>query len=164
MLAFNSTIMYVDNNSLRFSKDKIQGKATGDKEIVHSAHELTYEEAKKYLKCSTDIYDINFLIRQGIVRAFVHEGSEGASSHGKSTVDSHSPCGSWISLLFPFSQSEQLRDMYRTTSMDEIRIGKLLEALDSLADDVAYRFTSQSDPDGNAYHVTVAVDGINFKN
>ena len=63
MLAFNSTIMYVDNKKTGFSKDKIQGKASTGQDIEHSAHELTYEQAKKYLNCSTDIYDINFLIK-----------------------------------------------------------------------------------------------------
>jgi hypothetical protein len=61
---------------------------------------LNYIEAKKFLKCSTDIYEINNYLACDEIKAYMHKDSENCAN---------SPFGSWVCLEFPFSKSEDIR-------------------------------------------------------
>lgn len=66
------------------------------------------------------------------------------------------PCESWIELGLNFRQSESLRSRYVLFNTEEVRLGKIIEDLDALAADIAYRHYG----DDSLEKVTIVTAGL----
>ena len=94
--------------------------------------EMTYDQAKKYLKCSTDIYEINHYLASGDIKSYMNTDSL------SNRIPPNSPLGSFVSLVLPFSQSASLSKSFQKMNNDQVLVGKILEMMDSVSADVAY--------------------------
>eukprot|EP00743_Colponemidia_sp_Colp-15_P005916 GILK01006361.1.p1 GENE.GILK01006361.1~~GILK01006361.1.p1 ORF type:complete len:480 (+),score=64.67 GILK01006361.1:89-1441(+) len=79
-----------------------------------------------------------------------------------SPVETRSPVESWMELTYPFSSSQRLRDKYMRLGTDFLRFGKLLEDMDALAGDVAYRHVQGEVKQRSVTIVTAVVDRMDF--
>ncbi|PRP80131.1 acyl-coenzyme A thioesterase 9, mitochondrial-like [Planoprotostelium fungivorum] len=77
------------------------------------------------------------------------------------TGDTRTSCDSFVELYIPLSTSEDVFKRYRLFETDRIRFGKVLEDLDALAADIAYRHCGR---DANEKYtiVTAGVDRLNI--
>ena len=134
--------------SLNFAFDSTMMQSNED------LKEMTYDQAKKYLKCSTEIYEINHYLASGEIKSYMNSDSL------SNKIPPNSPKGSFVSLELPFSKSESLSRSFQKLNSDQVRVGKILEMMDSVSADVALQYISENQQ--NAYSVTAAVDGVSF--
>ena len=88
-----------------------------------SSHELLdYDKSKELLKNSTGMQDINHYMHKGDIKSYKYS----------SNVPANSPFGSYFCLEFPFSTSPSLANQFKKLNYNTIRVGKLLQVMDSL--------------------------------
>ena len=77
----------------------------------------------------------------------------------------NSPTGSWIQLNYPFSKTPELSIKYKKFTNKEIKVGKILEEIDVLSGESAFRYIKgrRVDLEGVTI-VTAAVDQLDFNN
>lgn len=53
---------------------------------------------------------------------------------------SNSPYGSWLNLYYPLAEQDKLRQQFKMLDLDRLRLGKVLEVMDSLATDAGHLY------------------------
>ncbi|CAI2367600.1 unnamed protein product [Moneuplotes crassus] len=81
-----------------------------------------------------------------------------------SKVPFNSPTGTWLQVIYPFAENQRLADKYRKFADGHLLVGKLLEEIDALCAESAYRFIRGNSNDlSKVSKVTAAVDQVEFK-
>ena len=81
----------------------------------------------------------------------------------RSKVPYNSPTGSWMQVTYPFAEKPALVDKYRKFSNNEVMVGKMLEEIDALWAETAFRYIRGCGCDMTGVStVTAAVDHLEF--
>ena len=93
----------------------------------------------------------------------VKEGSIKVKVSKRTKVNNNSPSGSWMQVVYPFAENQDLAYQYKKFTVDELIFGKILEEIDALCAETASRFIRGSNEDvSDVSTVTAAVDQLNF--
>jgi acyl-CoA hydrolase len=82
------------------------------------------------------------------------------SARSKSVFNS--PTGSWMQVFYPFAEKEELANKYVKFTDGEIMIGKMLEEIDVISAETAFRYIRERDDAYGVSTVTAAVDHLEF--
>lgn len=78
-------------------------------------------------------------------------------------VPYNSPTGSWMQVTYPFAENKELANKYRKFADNDIIVGKMMEEIDALCAETAYRFIRGKDNNLEGIStVTAAVDHLEF--
>lgn len=94
-------------------------------------------EATNLLRLSCNTSETRFNIAHGAVHV-----SQDAQVD---KIPSNSPFGSWINMYYPLGKRAELRQQLQMLDMDRLRVGKVLEVMDSLALDAGYAYMRDFD-------------------
>jgi len=89
--------------------------------------EKNYDEVHHYF----DIPDLGENIIENYIQIKVS---------ARENVPYNSPTGSWMQVYYPFAEKEELANKYVKFADNEIMIGKMLEEIDVISAETAYRF------------------------
>lgn len=81
----------------------------------------------------------------------------------RTKVPYNSPSGSWMQVIYPFAEKPELAGKYKKFADKDIMVGKMLEEIDALCAETAYRFIrGRENKLERVSTVTAAVDHLEF--
>jgi hypothetical protein len=114
--------------------------------------------ATQMLRYSCNTSETRFDIASGAIHV-----SQDASFD---SIPSNSPYGSWLNMYYPVGKRQQLKQQFQMLDLNRLRIGKVLEVMDTLAIDAGYLYMrdfnlhNQRD---KMYLSTIAMAGAHFQ-
>ena len=117
------------------------------------AHYITkneYHEVKFYL----DIPELAENLLENLVEVQISK---------RTKVKYNTVTGSWMQVVYPFAENPELAGKYRKFADDDVIVGKMLEDIDAISAETAFRFIRGSDKEfEDVSTVTAAVDSLSF--
>lgn len=146
-------------------------------ELLHLRSATYPDEALKVISTTDQLYQqfaVSSLGLQSLRTAF-DEGSYQVRTSNMELVmreqQQHTPFASHVETNYFFTKDPELKKRYIRASNGTLRYGKIIEELDAIAGDCAYKYLLESldeknfDPETRPYNlVTVSVDRIDFVN
>lgn len=99
---------------------------------AHVVKEEHYHEVHHYL----DIPDLAENVKENLVEIKISQ---------RTKVNYNSPTGSWMQVIYPFAENENLSNKYKKFADDEIIVGRMLEEIDAICAETAYRYIRGKD-------------------
>ena len=158
-LCFMSTRGYLNNlksvheNYALFRKGQDIGYLSTlmvDPTDAHIVKEENYHELHHYF----DIPELAENIKDKLVEVKISQ---------RTKVQYNSPTGSWMQIIYPFAEKRELADKYRKFAENQVMVGKMLEEIDALCAETAYRYIRGCGLSMEGVStVTAAVDHLDF--
>jgi hypothetical protein len=103
-----------------------------DPSDAHVVKEDNYHELHHYF----DIPELAENINEKLVEVKISQ---------RTKVNYNSPTGSWMQVIYPFAENEILSNKYKKFADDEIIVGRMLEDIDAICAETAYRYIRGKD-------------------
>ena len=101
---------------------------------------LMQDPSDAYTLTNEDLHELQFYKEIFELSENVHEDWIKIRVSKRENVPFNSPSGSWLQFIYPFAENKKLADKFKKFTGDQIMIGKMLEEIDAIWAESAFRF------------------------